>query len=129
MFTMRFSSFVRETRYAAVQQGKELDISLDLDENEISRPAPSPTSAKEGASPARQVFSLPAGFRLLDVWTGDTGRSLNSGNVLLPFSPKGYAERAILHFEDQQGKRFSIEIAKFSGDISLSEGYLSPPGS
>lgn len=129
MFALRLSTFIKETRLAAIEQARPYEIIIDLDEGKISRSGSSPVAAKESAPSAGKHLDLPTGMRLLDIWTADSEESRNGGTVTLPFSEKGYSVRAILHFEDQAGRRFSFDLAKFSGDVSFSEGYLAPPQS
>ncbi len=63
------------------------------------------------------------GVRLLDLWSRRAG-TVSAGEATLLFFPKGYVEQAIIHLEDEGGRRYSLELMPFLGTVELHEGYL-----
>lgn len=69
-------------------------------------------------------FSLPEGFRLLDVeFPGD--RRVSGDTAAINFYPKGYSDRAIIHLADDNNRRRSYLVEPFLPRAKLKHKYVS----
>ena len=53
-----------------------------------------------------------------------TGESITSGNVLIPFYPRGYSDDAIIHILVNNEERWSIRIHKFRKEAEIIPEYI-----
>jgi prepilin-type N-terminal cleavage/methylation domain-containing protein len=67
-------------------------------------------------------IELDNSVRLLDV-AYSYGDSVNSGEALILFYPKGYSDKAIIHIEEKNGNRRSFKFEPFLTQVELIEGY------
>lgn len=82
-------------------------------------------TARPKASPPEEIsFDLPKGVRILDVaLLGE--KPTTSGTVEIRFSPKGYAEQAVIHLIGDDEKAYTIVVTPFLSTIRTIEGYVS----
>ncbi len=81
-------------------------------------------AAKKNASSSTQnEYTLPKGFRLLDVEFSDK-RIKSSGTANLLFYPEGYSDRAIIHIENPDGRQLSYIIESFLPQVRISQNYV-----
>ena len=68
-------------------------------------------------------FSLPDGFRLIDVaFPGD--RKVSGGTAAITFYPKGYSDRAIVHLADDNNRRRSYLVEPFLPRAKIKHEYV-----
>lgn len=60
---------------------------------------------------------------IMDVAYPD-GETIDSGEAVIYFYPKGYSEKAIIHMEDDDGARRSFIIEPFLSQVEMKEEYV-----
>ena len=68
-------------------------------------------------------FSLPEGFRLIDVAFPDD-RKISGGTAAIHFYPKGYSDQAIVHLADDNNRRRSYLIEPFLPRAKIKHEYV-----
>ncbi|MGM0453269.1 MAG: pilus assembly FimT family protein [Thermodesulfobacteriota bacterium] len=68
-------------------------------------------------------FSLPDGFRLIDVAFPDD-KKVSGGTAAINFYPKGYSDRAIVHLADDNNRRRSYLIESFLPRAKIKHEYV-----
>ena len=81
------------------------------------------SKVKKTSASAKDEYTLPKGFRLLDVELSDKEIKTN-GTVDLFFYPQGYSDRAILHVENPDGQQLSYIIEAFLPQVQIRQEYV-----
>lgn len=53
-----------------------------------------------------------------------TGEKIGTGNVLIPFYPKGYSDNAIIHILVNEEERWSVRIFKLKKEAEIFPDYI-----
>ena len=80
-------------------------------------------AAEEKKTPEEDKYSLPEGYRLMDVEFSDD-QKLKEGIVSIHFYPKGYSDKAIIHIQDTDDNRYSYLIESFLPHVKIHEEYI-----
>ncbi len=80
-------------------------------------------SAKSEEKPAENKYSLPEGYRLMDVEFVDDQKT-KEGVAAIHFYPKGYSDKAIIHIQDADDNRYSYLIESFIPHVKIYEEYI-----
>ena len=54
-----------------------------------------------------------------------SGEKITSGNVLIPFYPRGHSDDVIVHILSNDDERFSMRISKFRKEPKILPDYVS----
>lgn len=80
-------------------------------------------SDKEKETSEASKYSLPEGYRLMDVAFVDD-QKIKEGIVPIHFYPKGYSDKAIIHIQDADNNRYSYLIESFLPHVKIREEYI-----
>lgn len=80
-------------------------------------------TAEGKKAPEENKYSLPEGYRLMDVEFGDD-KKIKEGIVPIHFYPKGYSDKAIIHVQDANDNRNSYLIESFIPHVKIHEEYI-----
>jgi general secretion pathway protein H len=80
-------------------------------------------TSEEKKAPEENKYSLPEGYRLMDVEFVDD-RKMKEGIVPIHFYPKGYSDKAIIHVQDANDNRNSYLIESFIPHVKIHEEYI-----
>jgi len=89
-------------------------------EKEDTSKEPAPDEKK---APEENKYSLPEGYRLMDVEFIDD-KKIKEGIVPIHFYPKGYSDKAIIHIQDKDENRYSYLIESFIPHVKIYEEYI-----
>lgn len=129
---------VKALKSKAVAKDSRYCLHVDIDENRLwvssdAKPKDKPSKSEDDAeseamkknasSSTQNEYSLPKGFRLLDVEFSD--KHIKSGGTAnLLFYPEGYSDRAIIHIENPDGRQLSYIIESFLPKVRISQNYV-----
>lgn len=111
-----YLDFDNNQMWTAREQTAEASADADPEEG-------SGESIPEKESPPPEKYSLPEGYRLMDV-AFDEDRKLKTGVVTIYFYPKGYSDKAIIHIRDADDNRYSYVIEPFMPHVKIHEDYI-----
>ena len=80
-------------------------------------------TAEEKKAPEENKYSLPEGYRLMDVEFADD-QKMKEGVVSIHFYPKGYSDKAIIHIQGTDDNRYSYLIESFIPHVKIYEEYI-----
>lgn len=106
----------------ATSENQLYTLHVDMD-NHILWFSCSGMSDYELHSAMEQGFQIDDSIRVVDVLYSNE-ESYNGGDALISFYPKGYSDKAILHFEKDNGDRLSFLFEPFLSQIDMVEGYV-----
>jgi Tfp pilus assembly protein FimT len=120
--TRRIIALVHDARDRSVHEQVNIRCYFDMTNNLIWCDS-SPAATGGSMTEQEKKYRLPVDVRIQDIWSLEFGkRSLGEATIL--FSPKGYAEPAMIHLATRDGRQVSLELAPFLGAVKVYEGYV-----
>jgi len=105
-------------------------LNLDFDNQQMwteksvtKEETPEEKAVEEKKAPEENKYSLPEGYRLMDVEFVDD-KKIKEGIVPIHFYPKGYSDKAIIHVQDENDNRSSYLIESFISHVKIHEEYI-----
>ncbi len=108
-------------RENAVRNGRRYSLHLDLDTGRIWETSAAMTPEDIERAALNDSYALPDGVRLVDVEFARKGKQ-NSGLAEIIFYRTGYADKALIHLQEDETYR-SILIEPFLSDVAIFEKY------
>jgi prepilin-type N-terminal cleavage/methylation domain-containing protein len=112
-------AFIRNrTNFLVVHMGDSISELTDLDEKIFSRKNGvsvvnfSEGSFRDSPNPLLKYRRFPGSFRFEEVIMA-SGEKITSGNVLIPFYPRGHSDDVIVHILANDDERYSMRISKY----------------
>ena len=116
----------------------QVQATVDPNANLVAPPSDSPMAALMRVQAAghaaanrsfepREQLKLPAGVRVLDVWTDGMDQAATEGEVHVHFFPGGYAQDAMVHLEDSDRRVFSLQLQPLLGKVAITDHYVDVP--
>ncbi len=116
----------------------QVQATVDPNSNLVAPPSDSPMAALMRVQAAGQAAShrsfepreklkLPPGVRVLDVWTDGMDQAMTEGEVYVHFFPGGYAQDAMVHLEDADGRVFTLQLRPLLGKVAITDHYVDVP--
>ncbi|MEJ2038345.1 MAG: prepilin-type N-terminal cleavage/methylation domain-containing protein [Desulfosarcinaceae bacterium] len=113
----------RTLRTDAVRLQKMQSLVVDLNNNRFW--VVDETMDEEAlAGAAENAYKLPSSIKVMDVEYPQADR-VSSGTAEIHFFAAGYADNSIIHFEEEDARRFSILIEPLLPKIKVVEEWLS----
>lgn len=78
----------------------------------------------EMASPVSAPQVLPKGIFFKDILTPRSAEKREEGDTYILFYPTGYAEKAVIHIQDQHGRTFTLLVRPLTGSVKIFDGYI-----
>ena len=66
---------------------------------------------------------LPRDVQILDVWFKEGGK-VTEGEAAILFFKKGYVQPSAIHLGDDDGRRFTLVLSPFVGNVKVMETYV-----
>jgi general secretion pathway protein H len=66
-------------------------------------------------------YDLPDGIRIADIQSEHLREPVKQGREAIYFFPTGYSEHAMIHFEDNGGHVYAVEVEPLSGRTKISD--------
>ena len=118
----RFIGLVAETGQEARSKMIEMQLRFDPDQHRFtSRPAAE--AATDFSKRDSAGMSVPESVQVVDV-SSVHGGTQSRGAMVIRFSPRGYVDKTVIHFRDDEGE-LSIFLSPFLGVTRVFEGYIS----
>lgn len=128
---------VKSLKQSAVQDQTRYTLHVGIDSNKLwySNETPVPDEKAEGEKTGEEMevskpdknekdFVLPKEIKIIDVeFPG--GDRVTSGQADIEFYEKGYSDMAIIHLEEEEGKKISYLIEPFLLKVKIYDEYLS----
>ena len=108
-------------REKAVRNGRRYSLHLDLDTGRIWETSATMSPAELERAALNNSYALPDGVRLVDVEFALKGKQ-NSGLAQITFYWAGYADKALIHLQEDETSR-SLLIEPFLSDVTVFEKY------
>ena len=78
----------------------------------------------ESFEPTADVFEIPSGVKILDVWTQNMQQPRVEGEASLYFFPNGFTQDALIHVENEGGQVFTVKVAALTGKTRIFAEYV-----
>jgi prepilin-type N-terminal cleavage/methylation domain-containing protein len=113
---------IKEIRYQAIKDSQEYSLIFDFGSKKFYTYSPD-FSEEEQIAAKEDSFSLPSDVRVIDISFQDDEKK-TSGEVGIGFSKEGYIIPSVIHFGSDDGRRFTLSLRPFLGDVNVLEEYI-----
>jgi prepilin-type N-terminal cleavage/methylation domain-containing protein len=80
-------------------------------------------SEEDGENARQRAYEFPDHMEILDVEFPD-GEKTSYGTVEVRFYPKGYSDRAMIHFESDDDRQITLSIEPFLPNVGVYDTYV-----
>jgi len=80
--------------------------------------------SEDSFEPTEDIFEIPVGIRILDVWTQNMQQPTAEGEASLYFFPNGFTQDALIHVENEGGQVFTVKVAALTGKTRVYAEYI-----
>tara|TARA_Y100001934_G_C12287949_1_gene743287 strand:- start:724 stop:1416 length:693 start_codon:yes stop_codon:yes gene_type:complete len=78
----------------------------------------------ESFEPTEDVFVVPSGVTLMDIWTQNMQQPLAEGEASLYFFPNGFTQDALIHIQNESGQVFTVKVYALTGRTRVYAEYI-----
>ena len=118
----RFIGLVAETGQEARSKRSPLLLRFDREQHRFTTSSAT-TIFENNEAEQSTGMKVPESVEIIDVATAHGGTK-NSGELAIRFSPRGYVDKTVVHFRDDDGEELSVIISPFLGVTRVLEGYI-----
>jgi general secretion pathway protein H len=119
----RFIGLVAETGQEARSKRTEVELRFDRDQH-LFTTAPTAGITKDEAVKRYLNVQVSESVQVVDISTVHGGKK-TVGELVIPFSSRGYVDKTVVHFRDDSGDELSVILSPFLGVTRVLEGYVS----
>jgi general secretion pathway protein H len=113
---------IRTVKNEAVREHQAFMLHFDLETNRLWVESTKAT-AEELAEAHSNAMELPAGVRIMDVWSRGKGKTA-AGQTAIRFTEQGYVEPSVIHLAAKDGREFTLILSPFLGKVEVLEKYV-----
>lgn len=119
----RFIGLIAETGQEARSKRTPLLLRFDRKQNQFTTSSAAKTFENNDTDQASSM-KVPESVEVVDISTAHGGTK-NIGELAIRFSSRGYVDKTVVHFRDDDGDELSVIISPFLGVTRVLEGYIS----
>ncbi len=110
-------------RSDAILESENYFLQFDLEKNEYWHEYANSTAEGKERDKEKSVKQLPSDVRITDIWIKDKGKQM-AGDIAIRFTSAGYAQKAAIHLESEDGREFTLVVNQFLPKVKVMENYV-----